>query len=171
MIIYTNFRPHSPKNDEMPELNIGYLICDEGIDWYECQSNFSNETMKVGFDTKGVIRTYAKDVSMLWPVGLSVAEVALTELPEGFNHAGEWSFNGRAIIPREYTRDELLAQNEAKKQNLMALASSAIAPLQDAIDIGEATDTERALLAEWKSYRVKLNRMKFGDEWPVPPIS
>ncbi|WP_193762793.1 tail fiber assembly protein [Enterobacter cancerogenus] len=171
MKIYTNFKQYSPETNNLPDLNIGYLICDEGIDWYECQNDFSSNTIKIGFDASGIIRTYANDVSMLWPVGFSVTEVALTELPEGFNILGEWFFNGEEIVPREYTDEEVRVQNEIKKQNLMALASTAIAPLQDAVDIGEATDIELSLLARWKSYRIKLNRMRSGEAWPVPPVS
>lgn len=173
MIIYTNFQPYKPENDEMPELNIGYLVSDEGVDWYECQSEFSDATMKIGFDDTGIIRTYAIDVSTLWPLGLSVAEVALQDLPEGFNGAGQWSFDGKAVIAREYTHEELIAQANSKKQKLMAAATSAIAPLQDAIDIGEATDDEIDQLQAWKKYRVSLNRIDTSNapdiEWPVLP--
>ncbi|MGC0987014.1 tail fiber assembly protein [Pantoea agglomerans] len=52
-------------------------------------------------------------------------------------------------------------------------ANRVIAPLQDAVDIGIATDAEIARLAEWKRYRVELSRIdtsKAPDiEWPVRP--
>lgn len=41
----------------------------------------------------------------------------------------------------------------------MAAASLAITPLQDAVDVDEATDIEIALLKAWKKYRVALNRL------------
>ncbi|MBU6957215.1 tail fiber assembly protein [Pseudomonas sp. CVAP len=54
-------------------------------------------------------------------------------------------------------------------------ADYAIAPLQDAVDIDEATDTDMALLKAWKKYRVALNRLpEQADypttiDWPVVP--
>jgi hypothetical protein len=173
MITYTQFQPYTPEANETPGLNIGYLISDEGVDWYECQSEFSDRTMKIGFDAAGVIRTHAIDVSRLWPVGLSVAEVALQDLPEGFDGTGQWTFDGKAVIARKYTHEELVAQANSKKQKLMAAATSAIAPLQDAVDIGESTEEELAQLQAWKKYRVLLNRLDTSTapdiEWPDPP--
>ena len=52
-------------------------------------------------------------------------------------------------------------------------ANRVIAPLQDAVDIGIATDAEITRLAEWKRYRVELSRIdtsKAPDiKWPVRP--
>lgn len=52
-------------------------------------------------------------------------------------------------------------------------ANRTIAPLQDAVDISIATDTEIARLAEWKRYRVALSRIDTneapGIEWPIRP--
>lgn len=173
MIIHKDFQPYTPEVNETPELNIGYLISDEGADWYECQSEFSDATMKIGFDATGLIRTHAIDVSMLWPVGLSVTEVAIADLPDGFNGAGQWLFDGKAVIAREYTQEELVTLANSEKQKLMAAAASAIAPLQDAVDLGGATDAEAALLLEWKKYRVLLNRVDTSNapdiEWPEAP--
>ncbi|MDE9568558.1 tail fiber assembly protein, partial [Xenorhabdus bovienii] len=52
-------------------------------------------------------------------------------------------------------------------------ADSAIAPLQDAVDLGMATDTEKAGLTEWRRYRVLLNRVDCTTapdvQWPEQP--
>lgn len=173
MIIHKNFQPYTPEVNETPELNIGYLISDEGADWYECQSEFSDATMKIGFDATGLIRTHAIDVSMLWPVGLSVTEVAIADLPDGFSGVGQWLFDGKTVIAKEYTQEELVTLANSEKQKLMAAAATAIAPLQDAVDIDEATDAEIALLQAWKKYRVLLNRVDTSNapdvEWPPVP--
>ncbi|MCW2272360.1 tail fiber assembly protein [Pseudomonas sp. JUb96] len=56
-----------------------------------------------------------------------------------------------------------------------ASADAAIAPLQDAVDIDEATEAEVIALKAWKKYRVALNRLPeqagYPDtiDWPVPP--
>ncbi|SVK54566.1 Caudovirales tail fibre assembly protein [Acinetobacter baumannii] len=55
----------------------------------------------------------------------------------------------------------------------MALASKALAPLQDADDLGMATEEEAAQLKRWKIYRVQLSRINPQDapdiDWPVAP--
>ena len=55
----------------------------------------------------------------------------------------------------------------------MVTAAAAIAPLQDAVEIGEATDSEKAQLTAWKKYRVQLNRIDPltapNIVWPLPP--
>ncbi|WP_161527554.1 tail fiber assembly protein, partial [Escherichia albertii] len=53
------------------------------------------------------------------------------------------------------------------------VASEHIVPLQDAVDLGIATEEEISLLAEWKKYRVLLNRVDTSTapdiEWPALP--
>lgn len=58
---------------------------------------------------------------------------------------------------------------------LRAIADYAIAPLQDAVDVDEATDADVASLKAWKKYRVALSRVpeqaEYPDviDWPVAP--
>lgn len=67
-----------------------------------------------------------------------------------------------------------VAQTEIGQRR--SIADVAIAPLQDAADIDEATEAETALLKEWKRYRVALNRLPEQPgypteiDWPVPPV-
>lgn len=71
--------------------------------------------------------------------------------------------------------DQLLADVVAEQAQRRALADAAIAPLQDAVELEEATDTETALLKEWKRYRVALSRLPEQEgypneiDWPAPP--
>ena len=64
-------------------------------------------------------------------------------------------------------------QAAQEKANLLMIATSAIAPLQDAVDLDMATEDEAAALNEWKKYRVMLNRVKPEDApditWPELP--
>lgn len=57
------------------------------------------------------------------------------------------------------SKEQLIAEAEAKKQSLLAEATNAIAPLQDAVDLDMATNEEAESLKEWKKYRVLLNRV------------
>ena len=68
-----------------------------------------------------------------------------------------------------------IVQIQAEIAHRRAVADSAIAPLQDAVDLDMATDSESALLKDWKRYRVALNRLPeqagYPNEinWPAPP--
>ncbi|WP_275076680.1 tail fiber assembly protein [Providencia rettgeri] len=72
-------------------------------------------------------------------------------------------------IPKE----QLVTYAEQLKQSLIAEASVAIAPLQDAVGMGIATEIEKARLTTWKIYRVDLNRIDTSlapdIEWPQKP--
>lgn len=67
-----------------------------------------------------------------------------------------------------------ITQATQQKESLMDLASSTIAPLQDAVDLDIATEAEAALLLAWKKYRVLLNRINPYDapdiNWPDIPV-
>ena len=69
---------------------------------------------------------------------------------------------------------ELKAEATATLSALMAKANAAIAPLQDAVDIDDATEAERASLTAWKKYRIALNRLDLSAApdiaWPAYPF-
>ncbi|ECF6075756.1 tail fiber assembly protein [Salmonella enterica subsp. houtenae] len=65
-----------------------------------------------------------------------------------------------------------LRQAEETKNRLLQMASEKIAPLQDAVDLGIATDEEKSQPAEWKKYRVLVNRVDTSNpDWPDVPVS
>uniref|UniRef100_UPI00189BCD81 tail fiber assembly protein n=1 Tax=Morganella morganii TaxID=582 RepID=UPI00189BCD81 len=78
-----------------------------------------------------------------------------------------------AHINPPVTEEQLIAEAEAKKQALIAEASTAIAPLQDAVDLDMATSEEDEKLKEWKKYRVMLTRVDTSSipdiTWPIKP--
>ncbi|EBX6498341.1 hypothetical protein DSS19_25540 [Salmonella enterica subsp. enterica serovar Abony] len=55
------------------------------------------------------------------------------------------------------------------QKSFLQIASEKIVPLQDAMDLGEATDDEKAQLDEWKKYRVLVNRVTSNPVWPEQP--
>ncbi|MBJ2931959.1 tail fiber assembly protein, partial [Salmonella enterica subsp. enterica serovar Newport] len=64
-----------------------------------------------------------------------------------------------------------LRQAEETKNNLLQMATEKIAPLQDAVDLEEATDDEKARLLTWKKYRVQINRVDITNPvWPEQPV-
>ncbi|WP_272675070.1 MULTISPECIES: tail fiber assembly protein [unclassified Providencia] len=64
-----------------------------------------------------------------------------------------------AITNPPPSKEQLIAEAEYQKQALLNEATATIAPLQDAVDLGIATDEEREQLRAWKEYRVQVNRM------------
>lgn len=71
------------------------------------------------------------------------------------------------------TAEELINQAEERRSRLRLAADTAIQPLQDASDLGIATDDEASKLIAWKKYRVMLMRIKTEDKenitWPKQP--
>jgi len=73
--------------------------------------------------------------------------------------------------------EQLLASSVAEIAKRRAAADLAIAPLQDAVELEEATETEAVALKNWKRYRIALNRLSeqpgypASIDWPAPPTS
>ncbi|EIU8459523.1 tail fiber assembly protein [Salmonella enterica] len=88
---------------------------------------------------------------------------------------GEYQkWDGKAWVKdEEAEKAAQLRQAEETKNNLLKMATEKIAPLQDAVDLGEATDDEKARLLAWKKYRVQVNRVDTSTapkiDWPKKP--
>lgn len=86
-----------------------------------------------------------------------------------------WTYDGTAFHPPSapvLTPAQILAANTATRNQYLAAATLAIAPLQDAVDIGEATAADTAMLTAWKTFRVAVNRVVLtlaNPTWPTPP--
>lgn len=73
--------------------------------------------------------------------------------------------------PQESTA-EIVARSEILQATYTKMASEAIAPLQDASDLGMATEAEESALKAWKTYRVLLNRVDLAAPvWPEIPAN
>lgn len=68
------------------------------------------------------------------------------------------------------TKERYIEMAETRRTSLLSSAALKLAPLQDAVDLGEATDEEAAALNAWKKYRVMLMRVDASNpQWPTPP--
>ncbi|QXI37351.1 tail fiber assembly protein [Pseudomonas xantholysinigenes] len=84
---------------------------------------------------------------------------------------------GKSLVPmteaevEDYYRRTLtldpLGVAQAEILRLRGLADSAIAPLQDAVDLDDAREAEAARLKTWKRYRVALNRLPEQPGYPT----
>ncbi|MKN54634.1 tail fiber assembly protein [Salmonella enterica subsp. enterica] len=87
---------------------------------------------------------------------------------------GEYQkWDGKAWVKDEAAETAArLREAEGTKSRLLQMVSEKIAPLQDAVDLGEATDDEKARLLAWRKYRVQVNRVDTSDpDWPEKPAS
>ncbi|MDH1629291.1 tail fiber assembly protein [Pseudomonas mosselii] len=73
------------------------------------------------------------------------------------------------------TVEQLRETAFAQRDKGLSIAALRIAPLQDAVDLGNASDDVRAKLTKWKQYRVDLNDIDQHEgfpqiiDWPQPP--
>ncbi|WP_329603632.1 tail fiber assembly protein [Pseudomonas putida] len=87
----------------------------------------------------------------------------------------DWSQVITAEAKAQAAAEQLLATVVSEQAQRRAVADAAIAPLQDAVELDEATEAEAALLIEWKRYRVALSRLPEQEGypndiyWPAPP--
>lgn len=113
------------------------------------------------------------------PVELKFTEEFVDTLVEitGVNPSpGErWTYDGKSFaapIPYQPSPEEIKASNASSRDYLLGQAALAIAPLQDAVDLDEATADEVAKLILWKQYRVAVNRIDISLKdilWPASP--
>lgn len=61
------------------------------------------------------------------------------------------------------THEELVLMAESKRDVLLSGAAAKIVPLQDAVDLSDATQDEISVLRAWKQYRVLLNRVDVSN--------
>lgn len=71
------------------------------------------------------------------------------------------------FLPPPPSFEDLAAEAKAQRDKLLAVAANRMGPLQDAVDIGRATDEEVARLTAWKGYRIDLNRIEQQAGFPV----
>lgn len=175
---FDNFTPYTPENGEYLAIlkvndTIRFLRTPEGVDWYECQKLFRDDTVKVIFDKTGVITAFSTDVSTLCPAWSSVVEVSAEDVPKDLSIAGGWLFTDGQIKQKEATLEECKARAIVKKHKLLQSAAVLMAPYLDAESLGMATDEEASTLLKWRSYRVLLNRVDTDNpgsiDWPTPP--
>ncbi len=132
-------------------------VFDAETQTWSLQEDHRGETV---YDTTTGNQVY---ISELGPLPENVTSVS----PDG--EYQKW--DGKAWVKDEAAEKAAqLRQAEETKSRLLQMASEKIAPLQDAVDLGLATDDEKAQLDEWKKYRVLVNRVDtLNPDWPEKP--
>lgn len=176
MMRLKNISAGNPKTLEQYQLTkrsgVIWLYSEDGKNWYEEQKNFANDTLKIAYDQNGVIVNISKDVSTINPTGLSVVELPDITANRRADIYGGWMFDGKQVIKRIYTPEELRQQAEVKKAKLLEEAETVIAPLARAVKRNIATDEEIKQLEAWELYSVLVSRVDTSNpDWPVKPAS
>ncbi|MFI8017693.1 tail fiber assembly protein [Serratia marcescens] len=168
--------PGTPAGELARRIKAQYICTPDEQDWYLLQKNFMRQTLKIAYIENGIIIQASYDVSTLWPVNASVAEIPTEQIPKGFTlplTGANWQYNGQRIVPRVYTAEEQEKMAEQRKGELMAAAERTLAPLERAERLGMATKEETRRLAAWAAYSVNLSRIdtcKAPDiDWPPVP--
>lgn len=65
------------------------------------------------------------------------------------------------------TTQELVVLETGKRDQLLLMAANRMGPLQDAVELDEATIEETAMLKKWKQYRIALNRIEQQPTFPL----
>ncbi|EBV0828398.1 TPA: tail fiber assembly protein [Salmonella enterica] len=141
-----------------PDIPSSYIaVFDSEIQTWSLHEDHRGETV---YDTTTGNQVY---ISELGPLPENVTSVS----PDG--EYQKW--DGKAWVKDEAAEKAAqLRQAEETKSRLLQMASEKIAPLQDAVDLGLATDDEKAQLDEWKKYRVQVNRVDtLNPDWPEKP--
>jgi hypothetical protein len=91
--------------------------------------------------------------------------------------AAGWNYDGSTfsapVVPIA-SADEVLDSNTTSRDALLSLASTAIAPLQMAVSLGEATEAETALAKGWVAYSRAVKAVDLRQSnptWPTAPDS
>ncbi|MDN8599011.1 tail fiber assembly protein [Citrobacter sp. S2-9] len=160
------------------EITPVFLKSDDGQEWYAVQKLFSDDTIKIQYDSAGVItsvvdkpveqrgNTYA--VSMFFPVNMSVAEISVNDYPEGVSLDGTWKFDGEIVYrDADIVKENTMKKNIALRDKYAIRATLAIS----AINCSAATGTPRASDADdlllIQQYVDKLRDVNLLDPvWP-----
>ncbi|WP_045441423.1 tail fiber assembly protein [Citrobacter sp. S-77] len=171
---FTNFKLYEPDDKKLPTAL--YLRDENGNDWYSVIDSFLPDTFKVSYRDDGVVIGCELDATGLFPVNLSVAEIAHADVPAEFSVPdGSWFYkDGKLQQIRDYQSMAL-----AERDMRMAEATKRIDWLDNAQKDGDISAEEETELVTLRTYRSELRRLDLshitdkesydGIEWPKKP--
>lgn len=100
----------TPEQLDLTErFNVIWLFSEDGKNWYDELANFAHDTLKIAYDSEGVIRRVDTDAAMINPDGFSVVELPATTANQRADISGRWGFDGTDII-------DLMTPDKAREQ-------------------------------------------------------
>ncbi|EBU1221967.1 TPA: DUF4376 domain-containing protein [Salmonella enterica subsp. enterica serovar Java] len=113
MMHLKNIQAQKAKTPEQSELTnqfgVIWLLSEDGKNWYDELKNFAPDTLKIAYDSDGVIRCVDMDVTAINPLGKSVVELSATTANRRADISGRWGFDGTNII-------DLMTPDKAREQ-------------------------------------------------------
>jgi len=171
MITFKNIKISKQVLEEGIPLPVMYFEDETGQDWYTLRDKkWQGESCFIAVGADGFISTWADNPNFLTlSEGVSIYEISPEALPEDVSDHPYRYENGEFVKFVQPAIEVAALQ----KSTLLSQAAAAIAPLQDAVDVDDATDEELASLKAWKKFRVALNRLDLAAapdvDWPAVP--
>lgn len=183
-----NFTLREPTRAELlkydnPFGKVGFLMSEDGRDWRDCRELFADDTVKIMYDSEGIIRavvdkpvperdnTYA--VSLFFPVNKSVAEIAVDDYPADARPDGTWKFDGEKVYQDNAVVDSnTLEINTRRRNGYMLKAMRLITAIQCSAAIGNSRDGDDVNLLALQQYVDQLRDVDVtttSPDWPAQP--
>lgn len=166
MVNFNNFKQYKPDN----AINgVAYIQSDDGVDWYDSQKEFSPKTIKICFNSAGTIVSVSNDVSMLFPVNLSIAEV--NALPTGFE-LNEFKYEQGAVVRIKSDDEIIIEKNMIKKKMLIDDVTPRLNILQSKLMLGNINKQEKEEINVLINYIENIDLVNINEiniEWPQKP--
>lgn len=168
---FGKFTPYTPDTTDRPKIidgqNVLFLKDDKGNDWYDVIELFDEfETLKIGYDDDGCVRTFATNIHALFPVNMSVVELPATEANLRVTLGDDWFYKDGKL---QQIRDHL-ASAEAERDRRMVELTSRIDWLEAAQKDEDISAEEETELAALRIYRTELRRLDLSSapdiNWP-----
>ncbi|MBE0099477.1 tail fiber assembly protein [Citrobacter freundii] len=168
---FGRFTPYTPDTTDRPKIidgqNVLFLQDDKGNDWYDVIKLFNeSETLKIGYDDDGRVRTFTTNIHAFFPVNMSVVELPATKANLRVTLGDDWFYKDDKLQQiRNY-----LADAEAERDRRMAKATARIDWLEAAQKDGDISADEETELAALRTYRTALRRLDLTTapdvKWP-----
>lgn len=160
-----NLELYFPEDKPFGE-RIQYLRDDKGRDYYETRKQFTKKYV-ILFDSFGVVRcaTETKNLVFTQPLGMSIVDINV--LPKDFDLFGKdtWVFDGKKL---ERVDVDPSVSTAIRKERALKKINKLIVPLQDAVDLEEATEEEIEKYKSLRKLRIQLTRI--SDDTPVTEV-
>lgn len=173
MLTLKNLTAYIPEYKDLIMPDALFLQTDEGLDWYYHLLKFSVDTVKVAYDSNGVVRFIENEAAAIWPHNLSVTEIDSSNVHPDADVSGNWSFDGVAVIARTYNDTEKLKIAQDKRDSLISSARSHMNEWQNDLILGVINDEDKIKLSDWNNYVKKLKSLDVSlldmTEWPDAP--
>lgn len=171
MMHMKSFSVYTPLDEELDEPLLaakrsgGVFIRDsEGRDFYKSKGLFSENTLKVVYDSENNVVVVRRDIDSTFPAGRSVIEIEDQKYEDGRIYKIDTD-KGLLILNVEL-------ENSGVKQRLIDEADTVIQPMLGYAFAGILSETEKETFKAWNEYRKALEGLDVTAdeiEWPDKP--